>query len=121
MNTEHDRPDPTRIDLTPHMYHVLIALGDGVLHGLGIIRTFEELTGGRETLLPGSLYATLARMVELELLAEAEPPAGEHSGGPSRRYYRVTALGREAVKNESRRRARLLELARRRFAFQGGA
>ncbi len=94
-------------------FHVLVALGGEVMHGYGIIQAYEAMTEGRDTLLPGSLYSALSRMVELELLEEVAPPAGESSGGPSRRYYRVTAFGRAVARAESERMSRLVELARR--------
>lgn len=101
------------IPLPPQSYHVLVALGRDAMHGYGIIEAFEELTGGRETLLPGSLYQTLARLVDEGLLAEVEPPPDATSRGPRRRYYRMTPLGLRAVRAEARRR-RLLERARER-------
>lgn len=102
------------LPLAPQTYHVLLALGDETLHGYGIIQSFEELTGGAETLLPGSLYAALGRMVQDGVIEEASPPRHESSNGPARRYYRMTASGRAAARAESARRARLLELARAR-------
>lgn len=100
------------IPLPPQTYHVLLTLGEDVLHGYAIIEAFEALTQGRETLLPGSLYATLARMVDEGLLAEASPPSGEASRGARRRYYRVTPRGRRAAWAESERREMLLQRAR---------
>ena len=110
-------------DATPlpsQTYHVLLALGNETLHGYGIIQAFEALTDGAETLLPGSLYAALGRMVEEGLLEEAPAPRGETSGGPSRRYYRMTTAGRAAARAESARRERLLELARARGLATAG-
>lgn len=103
-----------RQPLASQTYHVLLALGEETLHGYGIIQAFEELTDGAETLLPGSLYAALMRMVDDGVVEEARPPRGASSGGPARRYYRMTARGRAAARAESARRARLLELARAR-------
>lgn len=100
------------LPLPPQFYHVLLALGEETRHGYGIIRSFEALTDGRETLLPGSLYATLARMVELGMLEAAPAPRGESSGGPERRYYRSTSLGRAVARAESARMERLVRIAR---------
>lgn len=112
--------DPTdHLPLSAQHYHILLALGGDAMHGYGIIQAFEEMTDGRETLLPGSLYAALGRLVELGLLEETEPPAGDASGGPRRRYYRVTDLGGAVARAESARLARLLELARRRHLAPG--
>lgn len=50
------------VPLSPPVFHVLLALGDDVLHGYAIMQRFEEMTGGADRLLPGTLYVTLARM-----------------------------------------------------------
>lgn len=107
---------PTRADdllpLTPPEYHVLLALGDRALHGYAMMQALEEKTGGRDALLPGTLYATLARMVERGLLEPLpEPPDPEADG--RRRYYRLTDLGRAVARAESGRLRRLLSVAER--------
>jgi DNA-binding PadR family transcriptional regulator len=107
------------LPLPSQFYHVLIALGTEVRHGYGIIQAFEELTEGRETLLPGSLYATLARMTEQGMLESTEPPAESRSGGPKRSYYRATQLGRALARAESERLEWLVGLARDRFPGLG--
>lgn len=108
------RPDPSsHLPLAPSVYNVLLALGERTLHGYGMIQAFEEMTGGAETLLPGTLYATISRMVDEGLLEEtARPPDAEPSGGPRRRYYRATPQGRAVARAESERLARLLDVAR---------
>jgi DNA-binding PadR family transcriptional regulator len=103
-----------RQPLAAQTYHILLALGGETMHGYGIIQAFEELTDGAQTLLPGSLYAALSRMVEDGLVEEARAPRGSSSGGPARRYYRMTSRGRAAARSESARRARRLERARAR-------
>ena len=100
--------------LSPPVFHVLLALGDDVLHGYAIMQRFEEITRGNEQLLPGTLYVTLARMVEQGLIEEARPRAGEQSGGAPRRYYRLTPRGRAAGRAESERLRRLVQVARER-------
>src|ERR1044071_6036350 len=74
-------PMPDR--LTPQAYYVLLALGEETRHGYAMIQRFAELTGGSEELLPGTLYATLARMVATGLIEEARAPAGRGGGGPA--------------------------------------
>ena len=100
--------------LSPPVFQILLALGDDVLHGYGIMQRFEELTRGADQLLPGTLYVTLARMVELGLIEAARPPAREQSGGAPRRYYRMTARGRAIGRAESERLRRLVQAARER-------
>ena len=96
------------------MFHILLALGDEVLHGYAIMQRFDEITRGGDQLLPGTLYVTLARMVEQGLIESARRPAGEQSGGAPRRYYRITARGRAAGRAESERLRRLVQVAKER-------
>jgi len=100
--------------LSPPVYHVLLALAGEVLHGYAIMRRFNELTGGKEELLPGTLYATLARMTDGGLIEEARAPRGEESGGPPRRHYRVTPKGVAVAQAETERMRRLVAVARQR-------
>lgn len=98
------------LPLTPPEYHVLLALGRDALHGYAMMQALEDKTEGRDALLPGTLYATLARMVERGLIEPlAEPP--EPGADARRRYYRVTELGREVARAESARMRRLLGVA----------
>lgn len=105
--------------LSPPVFHVLLALGDEVMHGYGIMQRFEELTDGADALLPGTLYATLSRMVESGLIEEKEPPEGDRSGGAPRRHYRVTDRGRAVAAAESERMRRLVQVAHLRDLLPG--
>jgi DNA-binding PadR family transcriptional regulator len=88
---------------------VLLALSGGPLHGYAIMQAFEDLSGGTARLLPGTLYATLARMVETGLIEETDPPAPDADA--RRRYYGLTAWGRSVARAESERLRRLLDVA----------
>jgi DNA-binding PadR family transcriptional regulator len=92
-------------------YRVLLALADEELHGYAIMQGLSEMTGGRETILPGTLYAALAQMVDAELITVREGADNDASGGPKRRYYRRTRFGREVTKAESERMRALLDIA----------
>jgi DNA-binding PadR family transcriptional regulator len=118
MNRKIPRPDDS-LPLHPQVFHVLLALGEDTFHGYGIIQAFEALMGGRETLLPGSLYGTLSRMVNAGLIEEVDSPPAQASGGPPRRYYRATAYGRKVARAESERMERLLAVARARKLAPG--
>ena len=97
-------------------YQILLALDDGeVLHGYAIMQAITAMTGGRESILPGTLYAALARMVDEGLVDEAaarDAAAEDASGGPPRRYYRRTKFGRAVARAESERLRALLAVAR---------
>lgn len=108
------RRDPAAlIPLKHSTYQVLLALDDGEsCHGYAIMQAVSAMTGGRETILPGTLYAALARMVDEGLVEESEPRGDDASGGPPRRYYKRTAFGRAVARAESERLRALLAIAR---------
>lgn len=101
----------TLIPLKHSTYRVLLALADREWHGYAIMQTVSEMTQGRETILPGTLYAALARMVDEGLVDVREGPDDDPSGGPRRRYYRRTSLGRAVARAESERLRALLDIA----------
>jgi len=103
-------PIPDLLPLSPPVYHVLLAIGEDTMHGYAAMQSFDRITDGKSQLLPGTLYATLARMVESGLLEEAEPPVD--STDRRRRFYRLTDFGREVARAETQRMADLIGLAR---------
>jgi DNA-binding PadR family transcriptional regulator len=110
MPHEPNRPQDS-IPLNGSIFRILLALGDAEMHGYGIMRSLADKTEGRERLLPGTLYASLARMVEEGLVEELDAPDDDASGGPQRRYYRRTQLGRAVAQAESERLRTLLDIA----------
>ena len=112
MSGRPSRDAESLLPLKQSIYRVLLALTDGEwLHGYAIMQGVSEMTQGRESILPGTLYAALARMVEDDLVEAREAPEDDHSGGPARRYYRRTAFGRAVARAESERLRALLDIA----------
>ena len=112
--------DPAElIPLKHSTYRVLLALAEGELHGYAIMQALSEMTDGRETILPGTLYAALARMVDEGMLETVKGNGGESAGGPRRRYYRRTDFGRAVARAESERLRALLEIAQAQDIFAG--
>ena len=112
--------DPSQfLPLKPSTYCVLLALADGELHGYAIMQAVTEMTSGREAILPGTLYAALARMVD-ERLIEERDGVEETSGGPRRRYYRRTKLGKNVARAESERLRALLDIAKAQKILDSG-
>ena len=107
------------IPLKQSTYCVLLALADGELHGYAIMQAVAEMTSGRDQILPGTLYAALARMVD-EGLIEERDGVEEASGGPKRRYYRRTKLGKAVARAESERLHALLNIAKAQKIFDSG-
>lgn len=98
--------------LTPAVLHILLALADGELHGLGIADWVERTTGGAVELGPGTLYRSLKELVEDGQIREA--PAPDSDADPRRKYYAITAAGRRRVAIEAARLEHLVEVARAR-------
>lgn len=94
--------------LRPAVFHILLALAAGDMHGLGIAETIDEATDGTVMLGPGTLYRSLKEMARDGLIREARRP---EDADPRRRFYTITELGREAVGAEATRLARLVEIA----------
>ncbi len=105
------RSPESLLPLTQPVFGILLALEDKRVHGYGIMQALAEKTEGRQRLLPGSLYASIARMIEDGLVEEVAAPAGDSSGGPSRRYYRRTAFGKAVARAETERMQHLVKLA----------
>jgi len=106
------RPEAPAASLTPAMHHILLALLEGDLHGYAIMQSVEALSDGAMRLGPGTLYGTIKRLLELRLIEETdERPATDDD--ERRRYYRLTPSGRETVRQETARLARLVKFATR--------
>jgi DNA-binding PadR family transcriptional regulator len=84
---------------------ILTALAAGPRHGYGIVQEVTAVSGGRVTLLTGTLYTALDRLTAEGLV---EPDRDEEVDGRLRHYYRLTAEGLSALTTEA---ARLRELA----------
>lgn len=101
------------LPLTPRVYHVLLALADGPLHGYGVILAVKDLTDGLIVLRTGTLYVLLRRLLDQQLIVESDDRPGPDDDDERRRYYTQTDLGREVLKAESRRLETVLMAARR--------
>lgn len=100
----------TERPLSTISFEVLLSLADGEHHGYEIMRDIEERT--RQTVHPGTLYRTVARLVEEGLLEElADRPAPELDD-ERRRYYALTPDGRVQARREAERLAAQVRTAR---------
>jgi DNA-binding PadR family transcriptional regulator len=90
--------------LSPLEYHVLLAVAVGPLHGYAIRDAVEDDSRGAMRPRAGSLYRVIARLMTAGFVAETDEPAdaGPHPGRP-RRYYALSADGRAALADETRR------------------
>ena len=113
-------PATSFLPLRPVDFHVLLALSAGDLHGYGLVRHIADESDGRVQLVPGNLYAMLKRLLGAGLVAESRrrPVPGEED--VRRRYYTLTALGREVAEAEARRLRDLLHRVETRGILDGG-
>jgi DNA-binding PadR family transcriptional regulator len=79
---------------------ILTALAGGSQHGYGIITDVEQISDGRVRLRAGTLYTALERL-RADTLIEVDRE--EIVDSRLRRYYRLTATGKEQLAAEAAR------------------
>ena len=93
--------------LTPAVFHILLALVGRERHGYDIMQQVKEDSGGAVKMGPGTLYGSLDRMIAAGLVTRS------NTRDPRRIYYKLTALGETALREESERLSALAATARR--------
>jgi PadR family transcriptional regulator, regulatory protein PadR len=76
---------------------ILKALSAGELHGLGVSRRIEQITGGTFVVQPGSLFPALHRLEEAGWLAADWQPSENNRRA---KYYTLTRAGRRQLGEE---------------------
>lgn len=112
MPRQSAEPDP--LPLTPPVFHILVALSEGEKHGYAIMQDVASQTNDALQLGPGTLYGCLKRMLAAGLVEESEERPDPELDDSRRRYYRMTALGRRAVRAEAARLAKAVTAAKAR-------
>jgi DNA-binding PadR family transcriptional regulator len=97
------------LPLKPHWFHVLLSLADQDNHGYAIMQEVLDRTAGKVRLWPATLYGTLQRLIDADLIAESDTRPAPDLDDARRRYYCLTPLGRQVLRAES---ARLEDLVR---------
>src|SRR5438132_2232803 len=97
------------LPLKPHWFHVLLSLADQDNHGYAIMQEVLDRTDGKVRLWPATLYGTLQRLIDADLIVESDARPAPDLDDARRRYYRLTPLGRQVLRAES---ARLEDLVR---------
>ena len=100
------------LPLPPATFHILLAVLNGERHGYAIIQDVEARTDGELRMSAGTLYRSVARMVEQGLITEVAKRRSM-ADDERRRYYRITPFGRAVAVAEARRMERLVAQARR--------
>jgi DNA-binding PadR family transcriptional regulator len=100
------------LPLTPQVFQILLSLSDEPMHGYAIIADVTERTGGEIRLTASTLYDALARLVDQGLIDERSTPPSGADHDSRRRYYELSALGRDVARLEASRLQRLVDMAR---------
>lgn len=104
------RVDPKKfIPLKPQWFHIMLSLAGGEQHGYGIMQEVLNRTTGKVRLWPATLYGSIKRLVEAELIEESDERPAPEEDDARRRYYRLTPLGKRVLDAEC---DRLQELVR---------
>jgi transcriptional regulator len=77
---------------------ILKALSAGELHGLGVSRRIEQITGGTFVVQPGSLFPALHRLEEAGWLDSDWQPSENNRRA---KYYTLTKAGRRQLGEET--------------------
>lgn len=91
--------------LTPAVFHVLLSLADGPLHGYAIMKRVEEESG--LAMGPGTIYGSLRRLADAGWVEERQDPDGDRRRSTS---FQLTPEGTKALKAEAGRITRLASL-----------
>src|SRR5271170_7268929 len=97
------------LPLKTHWFHILLTLAGGEQHGYGIMQEVRNRTTGKVRLWPATLYGSIKRLIEAELIEESEERPVPELDDARRRYYRLTTLGSRVLDAECER---LQELVR---------
>ena len=98
--------------MSPQVFQILLSLHDHPLHGYAIIQDIAKRTDGEVRLTASTLYDALARLVDQAWIAEVDAPADAEAHDSRRRYYGLTAAGRDAAEREAARLQRVVASAR---------
>ena len=77
---------------------ILKSLSAGELHGLGVSRRIEQITGGTFAVQPGSLFPALHRLEEAGWLESNWQPSENNRRA---KYYQLTKAGKRQLGEET--------------------
>ena len=107
------KADPKRfIPLKPHWFHIMFSLAGGEQHGYGIMQEVLNRTTGKVRLWPATLYGSIKRLIEAELIEESEERPAPEQDDARRRYYKLTPLGKRVLDAECDRLQELVRAVR---------
>jgi DNA-binding PadR family transcriptional regulator len=100
------------IPLKTHWFHILLTLASGEQHGYGIMQEVLNRSTGKVRLWPATLYGSIKRLIDAELIEESDERPAPELDDARRRYYRLTPLGRGVLDAECERLEELVRTIR---------
>lgn len=100
-----DTPEDA-LPLSPASFQIVLVLAAAPAHGYAIMLEVARLTGGKAQLGPGTLYRTIQKLVDDQIIEAHGADADER-----RVPYRLTRHGAAVARAEARRLAHLVALA----------
>src|SRR4051812_27205909 len=101
------------LPLKPLHFLMLLTLVDRERHAYAIKKDLAS-RGAHRDVGPGTLYRSIAQMIDAGLVEESDRRPSAELDDERRRYYRVTAFGRRVVIAEAERLDSLVSAARAR-------
>ena len=99
------------LPLTPAVFFILFALGDGEKHGYAIMQTASRISNNQFRMGPGTLYTTIQRLLDLGLIEETDSLGRRSDHEERRRYYKLTRTGKAVLAADLSRMESVLRLA----------
>jgi DNA-binding PadR family transcriptional regulator len=97
------------LPLKSNWFHIMLALAGGEQHGYGIMQDVLERTTGKVRLWPATLYGSIKRLIEANLIEESSKRPAPADDDARRRYYRLTSLGKLVLDAECERLQELVK------------
>jgi DNA-binding PadR family transcriptional regulator len=100
------------LPLTPAVFFILFALADGEKHGYAIMQNVSRISDNQFRMGPGTLYTTIQRLLDLNLIEETESTGSRSDNESRRRYYKLTRTGKAMLTADIGRMESVVRLAR---------
>jgi DNA-binding PadR family transcriptional regulator len=100
------------IPLKSHWFHIMLSVAAGEQHGYAIMQEVLQRTNGKVRLWPATLYGSIKRLIEADLIEESDERPAPELDDARRRYYRLTTLGKRVLDAECQRLKELVRTIR---------
>ena len=91
------------LPLKSQWFHIMLCLAGGEQHGYGIMQEVLNRTTGKVRLWPATLYGSIKRLIDAELIEESDERPAPEVDDARRRYYRLSPLGKRVLDAECER------------------